>query len=138
MTPLADDDTIPPHALLAAIDVLGMEDADWLVGRTVLVNENGDPMAFRGGTWEHVEETKHGLYMLGGAVYWRRHLTDQLGGFDSAYDGAADFDLYKRFLAHSEPARTLDTLYVHVVHDAQDTRVNHDRQADATRRIMQR
>ncbi len=134
VTPLADDDRIPPHALQTVADAIG--EKDWLNGRTVLVTPEGEPVAFRGGTWEHMQETRFGMYMLGGAVYWRKTLTDLLGGFDSAYDGAADFDLYKRFLRHSEPARTLDTLYIHVVHPAQDTQVNSARQADATRRIM--
>lgn len=134
VTPLSDDDRLPPHAFETALRALG--DAEWLNGRTVLVNEDGDPVAFRGGTFEHVRETRHGMYMLGGAVYWRRSLTDRLGGFRSEFDGAADFDLYRRFLADSEPARTLDTLYIYTDHPGTDTRVNTARQADATRRIM--
>jgi glycosyltransferase involved in cell wall biosynthesis len=134
VTPLSDDDRLPRHALQTAVESIG--EADWLVGRTVLVNTQGEPVAFRGGTWDHIEETRHGMYMLGGAVYWRKSLSDELGGFSSDFDGAADFDLYRRFLRHSEPARTLDTLYIHTVHPQQDTLVNQERQADATKRIM--
>lgn len=134
VTPLADDDRLPRHALKTAVDGIG--ESLWLVGRTVLITPDGEPIAFRGGTWNHLEETRHGMYMLGGAVYWRKALSDRLGGFDSAYDGAADFDLYRRFLRDCEPARTLDTLYIHTVHPGQDTQVNQARQADATQRIM--
>ena len=134
VTPLSDDDRLPRHALTSALAALG--EAEWLVGRTVLVTPDGDPVAFRGGTWESVDETRHGMYMLGGAVYWRPSLTNRVGGFDSAFDGAADFDLYRRFLNDTEPARCLDILYIHTVHPGQDTQVNRERQADATRRIM--
>lgn len=134
VTPLSDDDRLPRHALKTALAAFG--DAEWLVGRTVLITPAGEPVAFRGGTWDHLEETRHGMYMLGGAIYWRKTLSDRLGGFDSAFDGAADFDLYRRFLRHSEPARTLDTLYVYTDHPDTDTRLNRERQSDATARIM--
>lgn len=136
VTPLADDDLLPPHALLTCHEAIG--DADWLVGRTVLVDQQGEPAAIRGGTWDSVQETRRGMYWLGGAVYWRRTLTGQLGGFDSAYDGAADFDLYRRFIHHSMPAVSPHIMYIHNIHPGQDTVVNQDRQSDATRRIMAR
>lgn len=135
VTPLSDDDRLPAHALSTAMLRLG--DADWLNGRTVLVTPDGEPVAFRGGTYEHVRETRFGMYMLGGAVYWRKSLTDRLGGFKSEFDGAADFDLYRRFLADSEPVRVQDILYIYTDHPGTDTRVNQARQSDATRRIME-
>ncbi len=132
VTPLSDDDRLPPHALQTVDGVIG--EASWLNGRTVLVAD-GEPVAFRGGTVAHIEDTIDGSYMLGGAVYWRKALTDELGGFNSEFDGAADFDLYRRFLRHSLPVRVLDTLYLYTDHPATDTRVNAARQADATQRI---
>lgn len=135
VTPLADDDRLSRHALETVDGCIG--EAAWLNGRTVLVDADGEPVAFRGGTVAHVEDTIDGAYMLGGGVYWRRWLTDKLGGFDSAFDGAADFDLYRRFLRHSQPARTQETLYIHSVHDNQDTVVNRARQMDASRRIVE-
>jgi glycosyltransferase involved in cell wall biosynthesis len=131
--PLSDDDRLPKRALQFAAAAIGGK--DWLVGRTVLVDPSGMPVALRGGTWADVEATRYGQYMLGGAVYWRKSLTDSLGGFDSSFDGAADFDLYTRFLKHSEPARTQDVLYIYTAHEKTDSVVNADRQADATRRI---
>jgi len=75
--------------------------------------------------------------MLGGAIYWRKSLTDEIGGFNSEFDGAADFDLYTRFLNHSDPKRLKDSvLYLYTDHPATDSRVNQDRQADATQRIV--
>lgn len=131
--PLSDDDRLSRRALQTVARELG--DADWLCARTVLVSPEGMPTALRGGTWSDVEATRYGSYMLGGAVYWRKNLTDELGGFDSDYDGAADFDLYSRFLRHSEPKRLRDTLYLYTAHDQTDSVVNQERQADATRRI---
>jgi glycosyltransferase involved in cell wall biosynthesis len=135
VTPLADDDRLPRHALQTVADQIGS--AAWLNGRTVLVNEANEPVTFRGGTVTHVEETMDGAYMLGGGVYWQRWLTDELGGFDPRFDGAADFDLYRRFLKHSQPVRCQETLYIHVVHEQQDTLVNRARQVDASRRIAE-
>lgn len=132
VTPLADDDRLPRRALQIAADSLG--DAEWLNGRTVLVDRAGEPVTLRGGVWDHIEDTRRGSYMLGGAVYWRKTLTDQLGGFRSEFDGAGDVDLYKRFLEHSEPARTKQVLYIHTVHPGQDSQVNQKRQALAARR----
>lgn len=134
VTPLSDDDRLPRHALATAVEAIGTQ--EWLAGRTVLVTPQGEPVGFRGATWDHVEETRRGMYMLGGAIYWRKTLTDRLGGFDSQFDGAADFDLYRRFLNDAEPARCLDTLYIYTDHPGTDTRVNAARQADATARIM--
>ena len=134
VTPLSDDDRLPPHALQTVHERIG--GAAWLNGRTVLVTD-GEPVAFRGGTRAHVEDTREGSYMLGGAVYWRKELTDEIGGFNSDFDGAADFDLYRRFLKHSDPVRVLDTLYIYTDHPGTDTRVNAARQADASRRIAE-
>lgn len=131
--PLSDDDRLAPRALQFA--AAAIEDKDWLVGRTVLVDQSGMPVALRGGTWADIEATRYGQYMLGGAVYWRKSLTDSLGGFDSSFDGAADFDLYTRFLRHSEPARTKQILYLYTAHPDTDSVVNAERQNDATQRV---
>lgn len=133
VTPLSDDDRLPRHALETADVRLG--DATWLNGRTVLIDADGEPIAFRGGTWDHMDDTRRGQYMLGGAVYWRKTLTDELGGFDSAFDSAGDFELYTRFLKHSDPVLVKDTLYIYTDHAGTDSRVNAERQADASRRV---
>lgn len=135
VTPLADDDQLPSHALSMVDKRIG--EADWLCGRTVLVH-NEEPVAFRGGTYGSVEDTRRGHYMLGGAIYWRKELTDRLGGFNPEFEGAADFDLYLRFLEESDPVLVADTLYIHTVHGEQDSLVNQERQAEASRKISGR
>lgn len=136
VTPLSDDDRLPRHALDIAVETLGA--ADWLNGRTVLVNEAGDPLHLRGGVWDHVQDTKDGSFMLGGAVYWRRSLTERMTGFQSEFDGAGDVDLYGRFLKHCDPVRTKEILLIHTVWAGQDSLVNQPRQADAARRAVER
>jgi glycosyltransferase involved in cell wall biosynthesis len=133
IVPLADDDRLPPHAFETAIQALGAR--EWLCARTVLVNPDGIPVALRGGLADHVEMTRQGSYMLGGAIFWRRTLTDRIGGFRSEFDGAADFDLYLRFLDESEPALSDQILYLYTDHADTDTRRNQARQADASQRI---
>lgn len=139
VTPLADDDRLPRRALEITHRLFTSNpDAYWLNGRTALVNTSGEPLHLRGGQWDHIHDTRQGQYMLGGAVYWKRELTDRIGGFNTEFDGAADVDLYMRFLAHSEPITTLQVLYTHVVHEGQDSLVNHARQASAARRAAER
>jgi hypothetical protein len=58
-----------------------------------------------------------------------------VGGFKSEYDGAADFDLYLRFIDAAEPALSDEILYLYTDHAQTDTRVNAGRQNDASRRI---
>ena len=98
-------------------------------------DEHGRVYAYRGGSGDAVRQTASGDYMLGGAVYWKRTLTDELGGFNAAYDGAADFDLYRRFIAHSQPKVVGDVLYLYNDHPGTDSRAHPDRQADAAARI---
>jgi glycosyltransferase involved in cell wall biosynthesis len=131
--PLSDDDTIPPHAL-ATVDA-NISDADWLVAGTALLNGNGQAFTHRGGSEASVSETASGNYMLGGAVYWKRTLSDELGGFDPAYDGAADFDLYRRFIRHGYPVVIGDTLYLYTDHAGTDSRVREANQTAAADRV---
>jgi glycosyltransferase involved in cell wall biosynthesis len=133
VVPLADDDRLPPHALERAAALIG--DHEWLCARTVLVNEDGIPVGFRGGTEDACEMTRRGRYMLGGAIFWRKSLTDRVGGFKSEFDGAADFDLYLRFLDAAKPALSDEILYLYTDHALTDTRVNAGRQNDASQRI---
>lgn len=135
VTPLSDDDRLPRRALEIANREIG--DSVWLNGRTVIVDQDGWPHHLRGGRWDHIEETRRGSYMLGGAVYWHKTLTDEIGGFDSAYDGAADFDLYNRFIQHSYPKLCKQVLYLYTDHEQTDTRMNRERQAEASRRIKE-
>lgn len=127
VTPLADDDLLPPHALETAVAHIG--DAEWLCGMTVIVRD-GMPTAVRGGTLQSVNITRKGMFWLGGAIYWRPSLTDRVGGFDAKFDGAADYDLYLRFLGESDPVLVRDVLYLYADHDGTDSRVRAANQAE--------
>lgn len=138
VTPLSDDDRLPSHALATADAAFGTDDR-WLNGRTVLVDTQGEPIALRGGTRDHLEDTRDGKYMLGGAVYWRRGFEQEVGGgFDSAYDHGGDHDLYTRFLSHSDPVLVKDVLYLYTDHPGTDTRMNAEKQAEASQRVAAR
>lgn len=131
--PLGDDDQLAADALETAAREIG--DHDWLVGVTELRNESGHVFAHRGGTPEALAATVAGEYMLGGAVYWRKPLSDTLGGFDTRYDGAADFDLYVRFARASTPKLVSQVMYLYTDHAGTDSRVNAQRQQEASGRI---
>ena len=129
--PLSDDDRLASRALEIVAREMG--DRDWLYGRTAFNNRDGVPQVILGAPWNL--ERLRSFYYLGGAVYWRKHLTDQLGGFKTDYESAADYDLYLRFGEHSEPKYITDILYCYTDWEGTDSRVNAAQQADATERI---
>lgn len=131
--PLSDDDELPSYALAHAVSEIS--DHEWLIGSTVLRNEAGDVFAYRGGTREALTATLAGEYMLGGAVYWRKTLSDRVGGFRAEYDGAADFDLYLRFARAAEPRIIPDVLYLYTDHAGTDSRVRAENQQHQSARI---
>lgn len=128
--PLGDDDQLAEGALGAVDGAIG--EHEWLVGRTRCTDEHGK-VWLSGGPVDVAELER--VYYLGGAVYWKRALSDRLGGFDESFDGAADFDLYLRF-ARAAPAAFLDqVLYLYTDHPGTDSRVNPGRQRKASARI---
>lgn len=129
--PLGDDDELAPGALSAVDAEIGRY--EWLVGRTRCTDEHGR-VWLSGGPVDAAELER--VYYLGGAVYWRRALSERLGGFDRGYDGAADFELYLRF-ARNAPAAFLDrVLYLYNDHPDTDSRRNAARQRKASARIQ--
>ena len=129
----ADDDQLPPWALRTAVEGIG--DADWLVAGTEFYDGAGRLLCVRGGNRAALERTKAGEYWLGGAVYWRKSLTDRLGGYSTTYDGAADFDLFLRLAADSDPAIIPDILYWYTDWSGTDSRIRAANQAVQSRRI---
>lgn len=103
--PLSDDDTIDEDTVAIIFERLG--DAEWGYGRTAFMVD-GNIHHLLGGHWDY-EELKQSYY-LGGAVFWRRRLFEKVGGFDSEYNSAADWDLYLRFGAVAEPVYVKDKI----------------------------
>lgn len=133
--PLSDDDELSPDTVQTVNAEIG--DARWLVARTELRNQNGTIDGYRGGP-VHVEMTRNGEYMLGGAVAWRRELDGLAGGFDSEYESAGDFDLYLRFLALAEPRVIEDVLYIRHDHSNTDSSRNARRQGLSAAKVRAR
>lgn len=132
---LADDDYYAPDALEVVGQNIG--DANWLVAATVIENEGGHPQLSRGGTWDCVERTRAGTYMLGGAIYWRKTLSDEVGDYSAAYDGAGDFHLYVRFIKHSNPVVIPNVLYHYMDWPGTDSNQRVENQRYQSSRIAQ-
>lgn len=132
--PLADDDRLTPWALEhVAAELAAYE---WLIGLTLVEDLEGNPERVLGGPVD-LDRLAAGFY-LGGAIYWRRTLTDRLGGFDVTYDPAADYDLYTRF-AHAAPAKFVDRiLYRYTDHPKTDSRVRAAEQLAQAERVRGR
>ena len=133
ITPLSDDDRLAPGALSKGAGAIG--DRLWLNGLTAYLDHTGRQLGQRG---ERVDlRLLRKRFELGGAVYWRKELTDRLGGFDPVYDGAADHDLYLRFAEDSEPAFVPEELYLYTDHPGTDTNTNSSRQSHASYKVAE-
>lgn len=129
--PLADDDELAPQAVGVILGRIG--DHEWGYARTDYLRD-GEVVMVLGAPWSYRQLL--GGYYLGGAVFWRRSLSDRVGGFDPEFDGAGDYDLYIRFGRAAEPVYLEDdVLYIYHDWDGTDTRQKSDRQMLANHRI---
>ncbi len=132
--PLADDDTIDKDTVSTIFERIG--DAEWGYARTAW-QQDGETKFLLGNFWD-IEQYKQGYY-LGGAVFWRKSLSDRVGGFDPAFDGAADYELYMRFGLAAEPVYIRDKiLYYYNDWGGTDTHTMSARQLEANYRIWQK
>lgn len=131
--PMGDDDTLAPTAVRVVLEGIG--EAQWGYAQTAFQQDT--QTAFLLGEPWSLERMRQDMY-LGGAVFWRRSLTDRLGGFDEEYDGAADYDLYLRFGEDSEPVFIPEIIYRYNDHPHTDSNANSPRQRDAAARIRRR
>lgn len=133
VTALSDDDQLAANALETVAARIG--EAEWLVAQTVILDEHGNPICYRGGTQASLDETMARDYMLGGAIYFRPSLLERVGGLNDAYEGAADVDLYMRFARAATPVLITDVLYLYTDHPGTDSRVRADHQRQQVARI---
>lgn len=117
LMPVSDDDWIAPHAVETLLPLLA--DADVAFGQMVIVNQNGARVVG-----------------LGGAVMWRKSLTDRLGGFDTRWRFAGDTDLYGRFAcSDARIAYRAEPLYFFTEHVEHGSYLNHDQLKDELAQI---
>lgn len=126
--PFSDDDQLVPDALETVDREIG--DHAWLTGLTSFEISTGHVLFTLGGELDLNRLQQD--YYLGGAVYWKRHLTDRLGGFNAAYDGAADYDLYLRFALDGPPKHVPKILYRYTDHPGTDSKVRTGNQMEKT------
>ena len=131
--PFSDDDRLTPDALELADRHIG--DAEWLTGLTTFEDEAGNVQMTLGGPLD-LDRLRQNYY-LGGAIYWRKALSDRLGGFKTEYDGAADYDLYLRFAMDSAPVFVDRIMYRYTDHPGTDSHVRRGNQISKTADIQQ-
>ena len=129
--PFSDDDRLVPDALEIVDGEIG--DHEWLTGLTSFEDVAGNVRFHLGGELDLDALSTN--YYLGGAIYWRKTLTDRIGGFDEAYDGAADYDLYLRFARDSVPKHVPRVLYRYTDHPGTDSHVREANQMAKTAAI---
>ena len=131
---LADDDELTPQAVRVIRERIG--DAEWGYGRTDYERDGAVIMRL-GDPWDLPR--LRSFYYLGGAVFWRKRLSDRLGGFDPDFNLVGDYDLYLRFGEDSTPVYLADeTLYVYHDHPGAETRTRTAEQAAQVARIVGR
>lgn len=132
ITLLSDDDRLTPRALEVYDKHIG--DAKWITALTDFQNREGVSQMTLGGPLD-LHRLKQDYY-LGGAIAWRRELTEE-GSMDTAYDGAADYDLYLRFAKDHTPVFVDQVAYLYTHWEGTDSVAQSGRQQDATRRIKE-
>lgn len=126
-----DDDRLPPNALEIVDREIG--DYEWLVGYTSFDNEHGEHQFQLGEPVDEARLTRE--YYLGGAVFFRRSLTDRVGGFNHDFCGAADYELYLRFARNAESKFVPETLYRYTDWHGTDSHVRPGNQLAQSGRI---
>lgn len=125
--PYSDDDILPPDAVEWAVSAFKLRPmVEWLIGKTTIETPDGRVLHRRG---EKFSEAGMRRYMvLGGAVYWRKSLSDRVGEFDLEFDGAADYDLYWRFGRAGTSCFVNHLMYRYIDHPQADTNVRQSHQ----------
>lgn len=131
ITPLGDDDRLPPDALATVDAEIG--DAEWLTGLTSFEDIEGERRFLLGGPLD-IERLKQDYY-LGGAVYWKRSLMDRVGEYDPSYDNAFDYEMYLRFALAARPKFVDKVLHRYTDHSETDSHVRESEQMAQTARI---
>jgi len=129
--PFSDDDLLVPDALEVVDREIG--DAEWANALTTFENLDGHRHFLLGGQLD-IEALKRDYY-LGGAIYWKRSLTDRVGGFSLDHDGAADYELYLRFAKAAVPKFIPKILYRYTDHPGTDSHVRSGNQMMQTSKI---
>jgi glycosyltransferase involved in cell wall biosynthesis len=137
---MCDDDLLCPGALAsvnAAFERERFPAVHWLYGQTVSADITGKKLGVDG--WPTTYEAMLKKNQIGQpSVFWSRGLYEMVGGFDSRYKDAADYDLWLRMWAHREPEFLDQELGVHRHHDRQASRINAKRLEGEAQRISQR
>jgi len=135
---LGDDDRLAPQALERVAEAFTQwPDLRWLYAATELRNPAESVICHRGHIPFSLPELRK-WYYLGGAVYWRKSLTERLGGYQKSYDGAADYDLYLKFAEDSVPLWIPEVLYLYTDWAGTDSRVRAANQLAKTQEIAAR
>jgi glycosyltransferase involved in cell wall biosynthesis len=135
IVPLGDDDRLAPQALERAVAAFTQwPSLRWMYGITELRYEDESVYCHRGHQPFNLPELRR-WYYLGGAVYWRRSLTDRLGGYPVEHDGAADYALYLAFAEDSVPYWHPEVLYLYTEWSGTDSNVRALNQRERTAEI---
>lgn len=118
--PVSDDDWIAPHAVETLLATLGGSDCAF--GSMLIVN---------------VDNRNSRLVEIGGAVMWRKSLTDRIGGFDTSFRYAGDTELYSRILSRNDVsvAYRHEPLYFFTEHESHGSFLHHEELSEELKTI---
>lgn len=137
ITQIGDDDRLPPQALECAAHAFDQwPSLQWLYGITELRYEDESVWCHRGHLPFSLGELRQ-WYYLGGAIYWRKELSDRLGSYPERYDGAADYAMCLKFAEDSVPLWLPEIMYLYTDWAGADSRVRAMNQAEKTLQISQ-
>lgn len=103
------DDILQPSACAILASVSSLDEVDWITGQSLRVNLDGETTAYMPhGVWPQCllasgacdGQMWHCLQQEG--TFWRKALWDAVGGLNTGYRLAGDWDLWRRFAQHTE------------------------------------
>src|SRR3990167_5720013 len=113
ITQIGDDDRLTPQAFELVVDAFDQwPSLQWLYGVTELRYQDESVWCHRGHLPFSLGELRQ-WYYLGGAIYWRKALSDRLGCYPERYDGAADYAMCLEFAKDSVPLWLPEILYLY-------------------------
>ena len=142
---LNSDDLYTPGALATVAQAFANPQTQWLAGRCQIIDESGSLIrwaiaGYKDRRMAHYSYRKllRENFIAQPAVFWRRSLTDQVGGLDESLHYTMDYDLWLRMGQDAEPVILDSVLAQFRIHsDSKSGKVNRE-QFDEGFRVAQR
>lgn len=129
------DDLIYPHAVETVVDCLSAGEEGLLYSDQIDIEENGQPIRFRRKPEYSQEMLLHFCYP-GVLKAWKREVMEEIGGFDTGFNNAEDYDFLLRASEKFDFFHTPELLYAYRINPDGLSRSGRTKQMEAGERAV--